>query len=341
MLSLACAALLLSLERFAALTEPPLPETLALAHERTSVTPESTAAPRNAMAEQEATTAHDGTREAGPLAVAPHVSGSPAYDSLAKAPEAAGALLEGSATPVPTASAANTGAATAASAKSVSAAVTSRSRERRPLVFASASSSASRSDKVVDIRPQPLLAPASAAPATTLSAPLAPAPAPTVNASTSTSTNTSTSTSTAVSTPSASSVPSASPTATTKDPRSEPTRAPVVVVSRRLARAQIDALSVRGSLVTGVVRRAATRLVPRWNDCVARAQARAPYAGAATTSRVALVIDERGRAHTVSANGAALPGLDACVAEAAAQLVCDESPDTGTVSVSWNVVFTP
>jgi hypothetical protein len=106
------------------------------------------------------------------------------------------------------------------------------------------------------------------------------------------------------------------------------------------ASARIADLTVRGSLTTSEVRRALERIRPQLNACytrVARAAGRNGYGA----MNVEIEIDERGRAHAPRASGGALPGLDACVAQAAGKIVAGRPPDTGTVKASWKVAFSP
>jgi hypothetical protein len=102
----------------------------------------------------------------------------------------------------------------------------------------------------------------------------------------------------------------------------------------------IRELTVRGSLATSEVRRAVERIRAQLAACYTRA-AQAAGRNAFGELSVEVEIDERGRAHVPRASGGALPGLDACVAGAAAKIVSGRPPDTGTVKASWKVAFTP
>jgi serine/threonine protein kinase len=106
------------------------------------------------------------------------------------------------------------------------------------------------------------------------------------------------------------------------------------------AAARIDSVVVRGSLATSVVSRAVERIRPQLTACYARAAAAAGHNGFGEVV-VEVTLDERGRAQSPRATGGALPGLAACVAEAASKLASDRPPDTGTVKASWKVVFAP
>jgi len=107
-----------------------------------------------------------------------------------------------------------------------------------------------------------------------------------------------------------------------------------------MANVQVQSITVRGSLPTSLVRRAAERLRPQLAACYARA-ARLAGRNAFGELSVELQIDERGRARNPTSHGGGLPQLDACVADAASKLVSEKAPDTGTVNASWKVAFTP
>jgi hypothetical protein len=128
----------------------------------------------------------------------------------------------------------------------------------------------------------------------------------------------------------ASSVPTATPR---PPPRAEPALPLQATV-------QIQAVTVRGSLPTSLVRRAVERIRPQLASCYSRAAHAVGHNGFGELS-VEVQIDERGRARNPHANGAALPQLNACVADAASKLVSEKAPDTGTVNASWKVAFTP
>jgi serine/threonine-protein kinase len=102
---------------------------------------------------------------------------------------------------------------------------------------------------------------------------------------------------------------------------------------------QIRELEVHGSLATSEVRRSIARTSPQLAACYARA-ARAAGRNGFGELQVAVEIDERGRARAPSARGAALPGLDRCVADVASRMA-GHPPDTGTVKATWKVAFTP
>jgi serine/threonine protein kinase len=106
------------------------------------------------------------------------------------------------------------------------------------------------------------------------------------------------------------------------------------------ARAQSSDLVVHGSLATSVVRRAVERLGASFAVCYARAAAATGH-NAFGSLEVEIEIDEHGRARDAQVNGAQLPNLGACVAQAAARLAADRPPDTGRVKASWKVAFAP
>lgn len=106
------------------------------------------------------------------------------------------------------------------------------------------------------------------------------------------------------------------------------------------ARAQIGAVTVRGSLPTSLVRRAVERIRSQFETCYTRAAQGAGHNGFGELI-VDVQIDERGRARDPHVRGGTLPRLDACVAEAASKLISEKAPDTGTVTASWKVAFSP
>jgi hypothetical protein len=102
--------------------------------------------------------------------------------------------------------------------------------------------------------------------------------------------------------------------------------------------ARIDDVNVRGSLATSVVQRAMDRARPLLSACYAQA-AKAARRNGFCSMKIRVEFDERGRARRALADGAALPGLDRCVAQVAANLVAAQAPDTGTVRATWRVSF--
>jgi serine/threonine protein kinase len=106
------------------------------------------------------------------------------------------------------------------------------------------------------------------------------------------------------------------------------------------AKVQIDAVEVRGSLPKSQVRHAVERLGSQLKQCYERS------AQAAGQNRfgeliVAVEIDERGRARSPRVRGGGLPQLDGCVSEIVSHLITGRVPDTGTVTATWKIVFTP
>jgi hypothetical protein len=108
---------------------------------------------------------------------------------------------------------------------------------------------------------------------------------------------------------------------------------PVRVV-RATRSVQIDDVRVRGPLSPSVVRRALERIKPLLQRCVEQ------NAAASNTRAVQLstTIDEIGRARASTAHGNAPPALNDCMVAAAGKIVAD-TPDTGTVKVSWKVAY--
>jgi serine/threonine-protein kinase len=104
------------------------------------------------------------------------------------------------------------------------------------------------------------------------------------------------------------------------------------------ASAHIKDVTVRGSLATSVVQRAIDRIRPQLDACYERSAKSAGRNEYGALS-VEVELDERGRAHSASAVGGALPGLDRCVADVASRLIARQAPDTGTVKATWQVAF--
>jgi hypothetical protein len=119
-----------------------------------------------------------------------------------------------------------------------------------------------------------------------------------------------------------------------------PDRTPPAVPLPLQARVQISQVTVRGSLPTSLVRRAVDRIRSQFETCYTRAAQGAGHNGFGELI-VDVQIDERGRAREPHAHGGALPHLDTCVAEVAAKLISEKAPDTGTVTASWKVAFSP
>jgi serine/threonine protein kinase len=143
---------------------------------------------------------------------------------------------------------------------------------------------------------------------------------------------------TASETPAAEEVPPTAP-----GPRSttgEKVGAPAPTAHALKSKTAIRALEVRGSLATSDVRRAIARMTSELGVCYSRAATGAGRDGFGEV-RVEVTLDERGRAQNPHAEGAALPGLDACVARAMGRLVSTRAPDTGTVKANFRVAFVP
>jgi hypothetical protein len=117
-----------------------------------------------------------------------------------------------------------------------------------------------------------------------------------------------------------------------------PPAAPPRLVAR--AEVSIGGVAVDGPLVRSSVERAAQRAIPSFADCYTRA-ARAAGRDADVTLSLRLVIDETGRARDVSAGSAPLPGLAACVADAAILIRTRDAPDVGVARVQLTVAFRP
>jgi serine/threonine protein kinase len=100
--------------------------------------------------------------------------------------------------------------------------------------------------------------------------------------------------------------------------------------------AQVRDLAVSGSVTTSVVRRAVERIHTRVAACDV------PNAGVSwepTELEIDVVFDERGRARDPRTRGASSAALRACVADATANIVLAQPPDTGLAKASWRVAF--
>lgn len=106
------------------------------------------------------------------------------------------------------------------------------------------------------------------------------------------------------------------------------------------AKVRIETVDVRGSLPTSQVRHAVDRLRSQFKVCYEQAAQAAGHNGFGELI-VDIEIDERGRARSPRVRGARLPRLEACVIEAAHHLITRRAPDTGTVSATWKIAFSP
>lgn len=105
------------------------------------------------------------------------------------------------------------------------------------------------------------------------------------------------------------------------------------------AAANIEDLSVKGSLSASNVRRGAERLRPQLAECYEHA-ARQARRNAFGRVEVSLTIDEAGRARSPRVQGAELPGLGSCLSAVTTKLV-SAAPDTGVVRATIIVNFVP
>jgi serine/threonine protein kinase len=96
----------------------------------------------------------------------------------------------------------------------------------------------------------------------------------------------------------------------------------------------IEDVRVRGSLSPSVVRRALDRIRPLLHRCVQQ------HAASSTSHSVQLstTIDEIGRTRDSAAHGNGPATLNDCMVAATGKIVAD-TPDTGTVKVSWKVAY--
>jgi hypothetical protein len=109
------------------------------------------------------------------------------------------------------------------------------------------------------------------------------------------------------------------------------------------AKVKIDGVEVRGSLPKSHVRHAAERLTSQLKRCYEQAAQAAGHNGFGELI-VDVEIDERGRARSPrvqAAQGAGLPKLGGCVTETVQHLITGRVPDTGIVTATWKIVFTP
>ncbi len=106
------------------------------------------------------------------------------------------------------------------------------------------------------------------------------------------------------------------------------------------AQVSLATLVVRGSLPSGVIRRALAKVKGRYASCYREAARKARRDGKGTT-RVTFRISTSGSTRGVSASGNPLPGIAACVGSATKKVRSSQRPDTGTVEVSFQVDFRP
>ena len=102
----------------------------------------------------------------------------------------------------------------------------------------------------------------------------------------------------------------------------------------------IRSVDVSGSLPSVEVRRSIERATDGFRDCY-RTAARAASRTPGGTVRVTLEIDESGMVRNVSATGAPLPGLAACVQQTTSRLRSRLTPDVGVVHASVVLAFAP
>jgi eukaryotic-like serine/threonine-protein kinase len=143
--------------------------------------------------------------------------------------------------------------------------------------------------------------------------------------------------------------PAASPTPARTSSGAKPVGAEIVPRTGRpkerarpalRARADVEGLTVEGSLSDAEVRRGLERILPRLATCYRAAATRAGR-DAAGVIRVSFVIGENGRAGQVRAGDGPLPGLAACVSSAMEGVRTRIAPDVGDVRVSLRVSFAP
>jgi hypothetical protein len=120
-------------------------------------------------------------------------------------------------------------------------------------------------------------------------------------------------------------------------PAAAPT-APRVAAQGLATEVSLLDFSVRGSLPRSVVHQALTRVLPQFSACQGRVRDANSEGTAAIRFEVS--IDEVGRVRRPVVSGAASAELERCLVAACAKLV-SRAPDTGTVSVSWTLRFTP
>ena len=106
------------------------------------------------------------------------------------------------------------------------------------------------------------------------------------------------------------------------------------------AKVKIEEVEVRGSLPNSQVRRAVGRLTSQFKRCYEQAAQAAGHNGFGELI-VGVEIDERGRGRSPSVSGGGLPRLEGCVSETIQHLITGRVPDTGTVTATWKIVFSP
>jgi hypothetical protein len=119
---------------------------------------------------------------------------------------------------------------------------------------------------------------------------------------------------------------------------SKPASAPLAS-ARLSANPALQKLSLRGAMTPSRVRRALDRVRPAFIACYEHS-ARQAGRNQFGSVRMDVVIDVVGRVRDPHVSGGGLPGLDDCLTAVAAKLVT-EPPDTGIVSASLLLSFTP
>jgi serine/threonine protein kinase len=103
---------------------------------------------------------------------------------------------------------------------------------------------------------------------------------------------------------------------------------------------QVQALNVRGSVATSVVRRALERVRPQLRACHDTLHATVPATGAAAPElHVEVEFDERGYAREPRVAGRGWPALIECVTRSTSAIVLARVPDTGVAKASWTVTY--
>ena len=127
--------------------------------------------------------------------------------------------------------------------------------------------------------------------------------------------------------------PAISPSKSTLAPLPKTQVKPLTPVPAKVAPRFYD-LQVKGSLATSQVKRGIERIQGAVRDCYRVALSSQPTAPGELS--VEVVVDERGRARSSRASGAAPSALQRCI-ENAARRINVAPPDTGTVTATWKV----
>jgi hypothetical protein len=104
--------------------------------------------------------------------------------------------------------------------------------------------------------------------------------------------------------------------------------------------ASVSSISVNGPLGDSEIRRGVKRVLPAFRACYREA---AGSAGKTPSAKIKLTfrIDGTRAAQKVGVSGSSLPGLGACVADAASRIRTRIAPDVGDAHVTVGITFDP